>query len=84
MPGPLPWARANSAEPGPRQEGVEFERCERKRRYAGKQLSGAQWIEAMGKDPILIERPIIVRGEQAVLGRPPENVRRLLETRAHR
>ena len=52
--------------------------------YAGRQLSSAQWIEAMVKDPILIERPIIVRGEQAVLGRPPENVRRLLETKAHR
>ena len=36
----------------------------------------------MAKDPILIERPIIVQGEQAVLGRPPENVRQLLEAKA--
>jgi len=50
--------------------------------YAGKELSGSQWIEAMAKDPILIERPIIVQGEQAVLGRPPENVRQLLEAKA--
>ena len=42
-------------------------------RYAGKQLSGGQWIAAMVQDPILIERPIVVRGKRAVLGRPPEN-----------
>lgn len=53
-------------------------------RYAGKQLSGEQWIEAMVQDPILIERPIVVRGERAVLGRPPENVKRLLEGEARR
>ena len=46
--------------------------------FAGKKLSGSQWIEAMVKNPILIERPIVVRGERAVLGRPPQNVRELL------
>jgi arsenate reductase len=49
-----------------------------KSRYAGKTLSDEQWIEAMVRDPVLIERPIVVRGERAVLGRPPENVRELL------
>ena len=53
-------------------------------RYAGKQMSGEQWIEAMAKDPILIERPIVVRGERAVLGRPPENVKILLDGNARR
>jgi arsenate reductase len=51
-------------------------------RYADRQLSGEQWIEAMVRDPILIERPIVVRGDRAVLGRPPENVHRLLEGKA--
>lgn len=46
--------------------------------YAGKSLSDTQWIDAMVANPILIERPIVVRGERAVLGRPPENVERLL------
>ena|SRR6185312_3207307 len=46
--------------------------------FAGKKLSGPEWIEAMVKNPILIERPIVVRGERAVLGRPPESVRELL------
>lgn len=35
-------------------------------------------IKAMADHPRLIERPIVVKGEQAVLGRPPENVRKLL------
>jgi arsenate reductase len=47
--------------------------------YAGKTLTDAQWIDAMVKHPILIERPIAIRGNTAVLGRPPENVKKLLK-----
>lgn len=49
-----------------------------KAKYAGKTLTDAQWIDAMVSDPILIERPIVVSGKQAVLGRPPENVLELV------
>jgi len=49
-----------------------------KTRYAGKTLPEEQWIEAMVNDPILIERPIVVRGARAVIGRPPESVLQLL------
>ena len=38
-----------------------------KTKYAGKTLTDAQWIDAMVKDPILIERPIVVRGSKAVI-----------------
>ena len=41
-------------------------------------LSRAALIEAMASQPILIERPIAMRGERAVLGRPPEKVLELL------
>ena len=35
-------------------------------------------LDAMVANPILIERPIVIRGERAVVGRPPENVLDLL------
>lgn len=50
-----------------------------KARYAGKTLSDEQWIAAMVRDPILIERPIVVLEDRAVIGRPPESVLALLE-----
>src|SRR5215831_5396829 len=49
-----------------------------KENYAGKTLTDAQWIDAMVKHPILIERPIVISGDRAVIGRPPENVKALL------
>lgn len=49
-----------------------------KSKYEGRTLSDAQWIDAMIADPILIERPIVVTGARAILGRPPESVLRLL------
>ncbi len=38
------------------------------------ELSREQLIQAMIDNPILIERPIIINGNKATIGRPPEKV----------
>ena len=47
-------------------------------KYGDKALGDKEAIAAMVADPILLQRPIVVRGEQAVIGRPPDNARKLL------
>jgi arsenate reductase len=46
-----------------------------KEEFKGKTLTDSEWISAMVKYPKLIERPIVVKGNKALLGRPPENVK---------
>jgi arsenate reductase (glutaredoxin) len=41
-------------------------------------LSEGRLIEAMVSNPIVIERPIVVNGDKAALGRPPEAVLKIL------
>jgi arsenate reductase len=49
-----------------------------KQNYAGRTLSDEEWLDAMLAHPLLIERPIVVRGNKAVVARPPEKVLALL------
>lgn len=49
-----------------------------KANFKGKTLTDAEIIAAMIANPKLIERPIVVKGKRAVLGRPPENVLELI------
>ncbi len=44
----------------------------------GKQRSREELIQLMVENPILIERPIVVHGDRAAIGRPPENVLKVL------
>lgn len=47
-------------------------------KYKGKILTDDEWIKVMSEHPVLIERPIVIDGKRAVLGRPPESVLKLL------
>jgi arsenate reductase len=48
-----------------------------KENFKGKDLNDAQIIAAMLENPKLIERPIIIKGDKAVIARPLENIDKL-------
>lgn len=43
-----------------------------KENFKNKDLSDSDIIDAMVKNPKLIERPIVINGNKAIIGRPPE------------
>ncbi|WP_345157526.1 arsenate reductase (glutaredoxin) [Pontibacter saemangeumensis] len=49
-----------------------------KESFKDKTLTDEEWLKVMVENPVLIERPIVLKGEKAVLGRPPEKVLELL------
>ena len=49
-----------------------------KKNYKGKELTNDEVIRAMTEHPKLIERPIVINKEKAVIGRPPENIKYIL------
>lgn len=46
--------------------------------FKGKKLSNEDVIQAMIENPILIERPIVVNGNKAVIGRPAQEIIKVL------
>jgi arsenate reductase (glutaredoxin) len=49
-----------------------------KQRYRDQTLTPEQWVRVLAEHPVLIERPIAVCGDRAVIGRPPQRVLELL------
>ena len=49
-----------------------------KENYKGKELTDDEWIGIMVNNPKLIERPIVINGDKAVLGRPAEKIGEVL------
>lgn len=45
-----------------------------KEKFKNSNFNDDEWIKVMIEYPKLIERPIVVKGNKAVLGRPPQNV----------
>lgn len=50
-----------------------------KENYKGSDFSDAEWIKVMVENPKLIERPIVISNNQAVIGRPPSNIDKLID-----
>lgn len=50
-----------------------------KEEYKGKELSNTEWVDVMVANPKLIERPIVIKGDKAIIGRPPEKVLEFLK-----
>ena len=48
-------------------------------RYIGKNFSEDEWIKILVENPSLIQRPILIKGSVAMVGRPIENVRFFIE-----
>ncbi len=59
---------------GPRDVIRRGEKIYKELELADDNLSDTALITAMVGNPILIERPIVIKGDKAALGRPPENV----------
>ena len=49
-----------------------------KENFKGLEMSEEEVVAAMVAHPKLIERPIVISGDRAVVGRPPENISQLL------
>jgi arsenate reductase len=50
-------------------------------KYKDKKMTGDQVIRAMIKNPILIERPIVINGDKAIIARPLEKAAVILDNR---
>lgn len=46
--------------------------------FKGKSMTDDEIIQAMVTNPILIERPIVINGEKAIIARPLENINSIL------
>jgi len=46
--------------------------------FKGKNLSDQEIIQAMIDHPILIERPIVINGNKVAIGRPPQEIEKIL------
>ncbi|NEV93162.1 arsenate reductase (glutaredoxin) [Psychroflexus sp. YR1-1] len=49
-----------------------------KENFKGRSLSDSEVLDALHAYPKLIERPIVVNGQKAAIGRPPEKIKGIL------
>lgn len=62
----------------PAEELVRKQEEKFRKELKGKTISEKEWIRILAENPKLIRRPIIEKGEKAVIGDPVENIQPLL------
>jgi len=63
------------------EEIVRTQEDEYKEKLKGKHFSDEEWITILLENPKLIQRPIVVNNNKAVLGQPTEEIDRLLASK---
>lgn len=48
-----------------------------KDRFKDMNFNADEWVDILVENPKLIERPIVIKGNTGVIGRPPENIEKL-------
>ncbi len=51
-----------------------------KENFEGKEITEDEWLVILVQNPILIERPIVEKGDKALIARPSERVFEILNT----
>ena len=51
-----------------------------KEKFADRSFTEEEWITVLLENPNLIERPILIKGPLAMIGRPIENVKFFIES----
>jgi len=42
--------------------------------FSGKAWTDTEWLHILSTHPVLIERPVVIDGDRAIIGRPPVKV----------
>jgi len=51
-----------------------------KKKFKKKNFSNDEWFQIIIENPILIERPIVIKDNKAIICRPPERINELITT----
>ena len=49
-----------------------------KKNFKTKDISDNEWVKILAENPKLLQRPIVVNGNKAVLAQPPEEINKIL------
>ncbi len=58
---------------------VRTEEADYKKKYKNSNFTEEEWLLILRDEPKLMQRPIVLKGATGVVGRPPENVLKLIK-----